>query len=273
MSAITISAKAEAGGGKRRPASSYWRALRPLVIVATATLGIWVSQGIWPDEKAVLAVIGKWTPLLLQGFAVDLAILIGSMVCGTVLGLAIGLALLSPNRMVRWPVMPLVQLLRNSPGLVFLFFVAFALPFKFTIFGMVIPFPGWVKVVFSFSLKISASVAEILRGAVQSIGKGQSEAASALGMSRRQAFWLVILPQCLPRMVPPWMNVVAIFLAAVPMASLVGIYDAVSYASLAIKAEQRPELIIPFYGYITAWFFATGYALHEASVLSEHRSR
>ncbi|CDX19238.1 membrane hypothetical protein [Mesorhizobium plurifarium] len=265
----------ECRGVNQRPGANHdWRnAFAPLGIAAVGTAGVLLSSRLWPESGAMPPVLGKWTPLLLKGFAVDLAILSASMVLGTFLGLILGLALLSRSRLVRWPVLPLVQLLRNSPGLVFLFFVAFALPFKFTFFGLVVPFPGWSKVIFSFALKISASVAEILCGAVQSIGKGQWEAAAALGLSRGQTLKLIIVPQCLPRMLPPWMNIVAIFLAAVPMASLVGVYDAVTYAGLAIKAEQRADLIIPVYAYATAWFFAIGYLLHQITIAAEKRGR
>lgn len=264
--------------GTKLPAETpgkYREALRifgPLAMVVAGTFAIWASGLVWPNQMGLLGILAKWTPLLLKGFGVDLVILVASMLIGSVLGLLFGLALLSERKAARSAIMPLVQLLRNSPGIVFLFFVSFALPFKFVVFGLTIPFPGWAKVVFSFSLKISASVAEILRGSVTSIAAGQWDGGAALGLTKRRVFWLVIFPQCIPRMIPPWLNVVAIFLAAVPMASLVGIYDAVSYAGLAIKAEQKPELIIPIYLYIISWFFAVGYALHEFTKRLENKS-
>jgi len=270
---MTLTFDSKQAGPARKPATTFkWgKALAPLGIVTASTIGVLLSARLWPESAAILPVLGKWTPLLLKGFAVDLAILSASMFFGTVLGVLLGLALLSRSAFVRWSIVPVVQLLRNSPGLVFLFFVAFALPFKFTLFGLIVPFPGWAKIIFSFALKISASVAEVFRGAVLSIDKGQWEAATALGLSRSQTFKLVIVPQCMPRMLPPWMNIVAIFLAAVPLASLIGIYDAVTYAGLAIKAEQRPDLIIPIYAYVTVWFFAVGYALHELTLALEKR--
>jgi polar amino acid transport system permease protein len=245
----------------------------PLIVVAAGTLAIWLSGPMWANQNSVLAMLSKWTPLLLRGFAVDIALLSGSIFVGTAAGLLLGLALLSRNRAIRASLMLLVQLLRNSPGLVVLFFVVFALPFRLEIFGIVVPFPGWAKVIFSFSIKISANVAECVRGSALSISKGQWQAGSALGLTHRQIFWNIIFPQCIPIMTPPWLNVVAIFLAAVPTASLVGIYDAVSYAELAIKAEQTFELILPIYLYIISWFFAVGYALHEFTTWREKQKK
>lgn len=241
----------------------------PLIVVTAGTFTMWVSGPLWSDQKVIPAVLSRWTPLLLRGFGVDIALLSASMLLGTAFGLLLGFASLSRRKMFRTGIMLLVQLLRNSPGLVVLFFVVFALPFKFVIFGLTVNFPGWAKVIFSFSIKISANVAECLRGSALSVGRGQWDAAAALGLTDRQVFWSVVFPQIIPRMTPPWLNVVAIFLAAVPTASLVGIYDAVSYAELAIKAEQKFELILPMYLYVISWFFAAGYALHEFTHVRE----
>ena len=59
-----------------------------------------------------------------------------------------------------------------------------------------------------------ANVSEIVRGAVQSIPSGQWESAEALAFTRRQTLWMIILPQCVKRMLPPWMNLYAILVVA-----------------------------------------------------------
>jgi len=84
-------------------------------------------------------------------------------------------------------------------------------------------------------------------------------------------FRLIILPQCVRRMAPPWMNVAAIFFTAVPVASLVGIYDAVAYAGLALRAEGNSTLIIPIYTYVLTWFFGVAYALQGLTQRLEAR--
>ncbi len=71
---------------------------------------------------------------------------------------------------------------------------------------MQIPLPDWVKATVGFSLPVMANVAEIVRGAVRSVPSTQWEAAESLAFTPRQTMWRIILPQCVKRMLPPWMN-------------------------------------------------------------------
>jgi len=77
-------------------------------------------------------------------------------------------------------------------------------PFEFTAFGKTLPFPDWLKV--TLALPASANIAEVFRGAVASIPTTQWEAAGSLALSRTQILWHIVLPQCVRRMLPPWMN-------------------------------------------------------------------
>ena len=88
-----------------------------------------------------------------------------------------------------------------------------------------IPFPDWIKATLGLALPIMANVAEIVRGAVQSIPTAQWEAARSLAFSRRQTLWKIILPQCVKRMLPPWMNWYAILTMATTLASIVGVSE------------------------------------------------
>ena len=130
-----------------------------------------------------------------------------AMAIGTVFGMFLGFAQISlaARRCARraWFA---THFFRNAPWLVLLFYCMFLLPFKVTLFGVTIPFPDWMKATFGSSLPVMANVSEIVRGAIQSIPTGQWESASSLAFSRRQTLWMIILPQCVKRMLPPWMN-------------------------------------------------------------------
>ena len=93
-------------------------------------------------------------------------------------------------------------------------------------FGWTLPLPGWLKATFALSLPIMANLSEIVRGAVNSIPTGQWESAESLAFSRRQTMWMIILPQCLKRMLPPWMNWYQILAMATPLISILGVDDA-----------------------------------------------
>jgi polar amino acid transport system permease protein len=114
-------------------------------------------------------------------------------------------------------------------------------------------------------------VSEIVRGAVQSVPSGQWEGAASLALSRRKTLWLVILPQCLKRMLPPWMNLYAILTMATPLVSIVGVQEAMNLTRAALNAEARPDLLIPMYLYLLVWFFLYCYPIARATVALERR--
>jgi polar amino acid transport system permease protein len=153
------------------------------------------------------------------------------------------------------------QFFRNAPWLVLLFFVMLLMPFEVTIGGVTIPFPDWIKATLGLALPIMANMAEILRGAVQSIPTAQWEAARSLAFSRRQILWQIILPQCIKRMLPPWMNWYAILTMATTLASIVGVSEVMTITGRITNAEGRTDLLIPIYSYVLLAFFVYCYPI------------
>ena len=145
-------------------------------------------------------------------------------------------------------------------------------PFEIEIGETIISIPDWVKAVFGLSLPIMANIAEIVRGAVQSVPTGQWEASESLAFSRRQTLWQIILPQCFKRMIPPWMNWYAILTMATPLVSLLGVEEIVTLSRQAMEAEDNhPELLIPFYGFALVIFFAYCYPIARWTLRLEER--
>lgn len=114
-------------------------------------------------------VVLRWAPLLLTGFAFNVAISLVAMLLGTGAGVGLGLALVSEGPILRRVAWGVTQVFRNVPWLVLLFFVMFLVPFQITVFGLRVPLPDWVKATAGFSLPVMANVAEIVRGAVRSV--------------------------------------------------------------------------------------------------------
>lgn len=234
----------------------FWTLTLLFVLVVVVTTGAAVAQAPAPAKATALEVLWRWMPLLLWGFFFNILISIAAMAIGTVAGVPVGIAQVSPSRVARIPAKIATQLFRNSPWLVLLFLCVFLIPFEFKVLGFSIPFPDWAKAILGFSLPVMANTSEIVRGAIQSVPTGQWDGASALGLSRRQSLYLVILPQTLKRMLPPWMNLYSLIAMSTVNASIVGVSEMVTLTGQAHAAEgSRPELLAPLYAFVLLCFF------------------
>jgi polar amino acid transport system permease protein len=201
------------------------------------------------------------TPTLAGGFGFNILISILAMAIGTVLGVGLGVLQVTPNRVVRGFAWGLTQFFRNSPWLVLLFYCILLIPFEFEVFGVTVPFPGWLKAVIGLSLPVMAYMSEFMRGAIQSIPSGQWECATSLGFTRGQTMREIILPQTVKRVLPSWMNLYAVLTMATPLVSIVGVSEVMTLTRAALSAEGRVDLLIPMYLYILCWFFAYCYPI------------
>ena len=222
-------------------------------------------------KPSIVKTILVWTPLLLKGFGFNILISFMSMAIGSVIGSVLGVLQISLLPPVQLTSRFLTQFFRNSPWLVLLFYCMFMLPFEITIGDLRIPFPDWIKAVIGLSLPVMANVSEIVRGAINSIPSGQWEASESLAFSRYQQIWLIILPQCYKRMLPPWMNLYAILTMATVLASIVGVEEVMTLAGQVLAAEGRPELLVPIYSFVLVWFFAYCYPIARWTIRLERK--
>jgi len=250
---------------------SPWHGVALLAALAIS-VGIGEAQAqAAAGQPGIVQTILKWTPLLAEGFALNIAMSFMAMAIGTAVGVPLGLSqisLLPPVRAGSWFV---TQFFRNSPWLVLLFYCMLLLPFEVNIGGTIVPLPGWLKSTIGLSLPVMANVSELVRGAVRSIPFGQWEAADSLAMSRRQTLTMVILPQCVKRMTPPWMNLYAILTVATPLTSVVGVSEAMTLTGDILSSEARTELLVPMYLYLLLWFFIYCYPIARATLALEKR--
>ena len=209
-------------------------------------------------------VLWRWAPLLLWGFLFNLVISALSMALGTAAGVPLGIFQMSPNPLVSRPAILVTQFFRNAPWLVLLFICVLLLPFEFRIGGVRIPFPDWAKAVIGFALPAMANVAEIVRGAVLSVPSSQWESAESLCFSRRQTMMQIILPQCIKRMLPPWMNLYSLITMSSVNASVVGVTEMLTITTQVHAAEgSRPELLAPLYSFALICFFIYSYPISK----------
>ena len=146
-------------------------------------------------------VMWESVPVLLQGLRYTLIITAGGLFFGFILGAASGLMKLSRN-----PILPkiagvYIESIRGTPLMVQVMFLYFGLPL---LLGMRIP-PLTASII-AIAVNAGAYIAEVVRGAVQSIEKGQVEAGRSIGLSRSQTMLYIIWPQAFRRMIPPLGN-------------------------------------------------------------------
>ena len=223
------------------------------------------------NNLSILSTVLKWLPLILKGFMMNLLVSILSMAIGTAGGFALGIGNVSLSKSIRKICWLLTQFFRNAPWLVLVFYTIALIPFEVKVGPYLIPFPGWLKATIGLSLPVMANTAEIVRGGIQSISIGQWEAAESLAFSRFKTLRSIILPQCIKRMIPPWMNLYAILTTASPLISLVGVYDALLMTRSALMAEGRSELLLPMYSILLIIFFLYCYPIAYFTVKLERR--
>ncbi|XKM42980.1 amino acid ABC transporter permease (plasmid) [Rhizobium ruizarguesonis] len=213
----------------------------------------------------------EWIPYLASGFRMNILIALCAMALGTLVGALFGILELVPYRLLRYPVIAYVQIFRNAPHLVLIFATTYIFPFEIVVFGNYLPFPDWVKAVIGLAIPASAYVAEITRGAILSIPTTQWEAAKGLGFSRNQALRWIILPQCLRRSLPPWMNVAASITMGTALASLVGVHELLHSATDASTAVRRLDFTVIAYIVVMAAFFTLCYPIARLTRRLERR--
>ncbi|QDO98273.1 amino acid ABC transporter permease [Ferrovibrio terrae] len=165
--------------------------------------------------------------LLLQGLVNTLAVTGTALAFGIPLGLALALARLSGRRLLAWPAGFVIEFFRTTPPLVQLFWFFFALPVLIRV--EMTPF---MASALTFSIQSSAFFAEVFRGGIVSVERGQWEAARAIGMTPSQSMRRIVLPQAVKRMIPAFME------RAIELMKTTTLVAIVSYADLLYQANE-----------------------------------
>ncbi|MEF2552944.1 ABC transporter permease subunit [Aurantimonas sp. A2-1-M11] len=266
MKALARPFRIDAGRLSSFQPSHALRARHGIVLLALflASLVTAHAQGIDPaGPPSALATLVEWMPFILRGFLLNLGMSLLAMAIATILGVGLGMLQLSRTRFISAPAWLVTHLFRNSPWLVILFVVMLLVPYELELpGGGSFIMSDWLKATFAFSLPVMANLSEITRGAIVSIPSGQWESAESLAFTRGQTLRWIILPQCVKRAIPPWMNWYALLAMATPMASILGVREAVGNAQAAMEAAgARPELLAPFYLFLLLLFFVYIYPI------------
>lgn len=192
------------------------------------------------------------------GLPLTLFLAIVACLFGVPLGMALALARRSRLPVLRWLATGYIEAVRGVPLVTLLFFGAFVLP-------LMLP-PGWrfdvmLRIAICLTLFSSAYLAEVFRGGLQSVAKGHSEAAHALGLTKLQTLFRVVLPQAMRVTIASTVN---IFIGAIKDTSLVmivNLYDLTGTLKLALSDPESRLYFVEMYLAVGAIYLILGFGL------------
>ena len=206
------------------------------------TYGCSSSSGTWgwyvidPSTKA------GWTNIkfLVGGFYATIALSLIAAVLSIFLGLLVAIPGISDNKILRAINRIYVEFVRAIPLLPMLFWVFYGLPVIFKSMGLNIQIDAFWGAIITLAISDSAFTAEIFRAGIQSIAKGQTEAAQTIGLNYFQTMRYVILPQALRRILPPLANQFIYIVKMSAFASVIGMQELTRRANEIVVTEYRP---------------------------------
>ncbi|HYL82585.1 MAG TPA: amino acid ABC transporter permease [Candidatus Acidoferrum sp.] len=201
-------------------------------------------------------------PFLWQGLLVTLHVSALIVFFGLLAGTVLGIGIVYGPRWLYWPIRLYSDFFRGIPLLVLIFFMYYGLP------AFNVNLSNFGAVVLALTAFKTAHVIEVVRGAIQSIPRGQTEAAKSIGLNFWQRLLYVIAPQAVRRFLPPWINAVVDTVKGSALVSLVGIVDLMLAIQQVIGRTYRP---MPLYVLGAIMYFVINYTLSQTSRRLEAR--
>lgn len=201
-------------------------------------------------------------PYLFEGVGITLEITILALLLGTLLGLVLAIIRVYGSGAFRRFAVIYSRLVRSLPLLVILFMLYF-------LGSEIIDIPAFWAIILALAIHSAAYQSEIFRGAIQSISKGQMEAALALGMSKYQGIFYVILPQALRRAIPYWANEATIVLKDSSLAYALGVTELMrrgEYVSARTSQSLITYIVVGLIYLLLTYVFTKSMARVESKV-------
>ncbi|MBV7505470.1 amino acid ABC transporter permease [Bacillus sp. sid0103] len=176
-------------------------------------------------------IISAALPMLLKGLQVTLYIFVIAIILGFLIGLVIALLRLAPIKFLNWIAKVYVDAIRGTPFIVQLFFIYFGVNSL-----QLVSLNSTTAGIITVAINAGAYFAEIIRAGIQSIDKGQTEAARSIGFTGAQTMRYVVLPQAFRRMLPTITNQSIISLKDTSLLSVIGIADLTQQGQIQASA-------------------------------------
>ena len=199
---------------------------------------------------------------LLEGLRVTVKISLISVVLSALLGIVLGMIMTIQNPVIKAVTKIYLEFIRIMPQLVLLFLVYFGITKAFGIH-----LSGELSAVIVFTLWGTAEMADLVRGALTSIAKSQYEAALSIGLTMKQTYFYIIIPQAMRRLLPQAINLVTRMIKTTSLIVLIGVVEVVKVGQQIIDANRltAPSAALWIYGLIFFMYFIVCYPI---SILS-----
>ncbi|KXG87387.1 amino acid ABC transporter permease [Agrobacterium bohemicum] len=201
--------------------------------------------------------------VILKGLGVTVSISLLSIVAGSILGVFVGLSLVYGNRLLRFIVRVYTDVVRGTPVLVLI------LASYYMLSGIGIELGPFQAGVLALAIFCSSHVGEIVRGGLQAVPKGQTEAAKAIGLTFGQTFAYVLWPQALRQFLPAWVNTAAEMVKASTLLSVIGV------AELLLRTQEiisRNFMSLQFYFFAGLLYFVINYSIERFGKYVERKT-
>jgi polar amino acid transport system permease protein len=200
--------------------------------------------------------------LLLQGLGNTVVLCVGGLGLGLLIALVVGLARTAQCRWLAWPAAAYIEIIRDSPLLMQLYLVFFALP----LLGFNVPILA--AGIAALMLNSSAFMAEIVRAGIQSVGRDQWDAARALGMGYLQIMHRVVLPQAVRVMIPPG---VGLLIGLIKDSSIVSVISYLDLTRVGQILTEKTFRSFQVFGIVAGLYFLLCYPLSQLARWTEGR--
>lgn len=176
-------------------------------------------------------------PILLRGLVVTVQAAVLGFAVAAILGLVLAVLKGARPRFVSWPAKAVGEFIRDTPLLVQLFFLYYVLPD----YGIVLP--AFLTGALALGIQYSTYTSEVYRAGLESVLKGQTEAARALDLTPLRTFAVIVLPQAIPRIIPALGNYLISIMKDVPVLSVVSVLEMLNVAK--IIGDRSFNYVIP----------------------------
>ncbi|MBO4732792.1 MAG: amino acid ABC transporter permease [Spirochaetaceae bacterium] len=200
---------------------------------------------------------------MLSGTYVSLKVFFLTLLFSLPLGLVVSFGRMSRLKVINLPVKALMLVIRGTPLILQLIFIYFAPYYMFKL-----SYDRFTAAIIAFSINYACYFAEIYRGGIESIPKGQYEAAKMLGLTKAQTFFRIILPQVFKRILPASGNEVITLVKDTALAQTIGVAELFRAAQNAASREfsTMPIFIAGAFYFVMNWIVSFAFSKMEKSL-------